>query len=138
MDFIGSVGLMLVILGAVLLIQGEASTLLAVLVFFIGVVLTGFLSKKFTDIIFARAAKIKYRKWDKASAEIIKIEWSKRIGTRGGMIALFQQSIFDVDYKYIYNGKEYIGRSIIDFKPKDNKLEIYVNPQNPRESEPYK
>jgi hypothetical protein len=78
------------------------------------------------------------RKWDKTQAEIVKIIPSRRIGTRGPAVALFQRNIFDVDYKYSYNGKEYTGRDIIDFKPKELKLHLYVNPQNPAETRAYK
>jgi hypothetical protein len=81
---------------------------------------------------------LSFRKWDKVQAKIIKSIPSRRIGTRGPHIALFQWNVFDVDYKYSYNGKEYAGRDIIDFKPKELKLHLYVNPQNPAETRAYK
>ncbi|MDR1684529.1 MAG: DUF3592 domain-containing protein [Elusimicrobiota bacterium] len=80
----------------------------------------------------------KYRKWAKAQAQIVDIEWSKRIGTRGVFGALFQPHIFDVSYKYSYNGQDYTGSTIIDFKPQNNALNLYINPQNPQETYVYK
>ena len=136
MHFIGSVGLMLVILGAVLLIRGEALTLLAILAFIVGLTLLGFLSIKFADIFAGVIAKIKYRKWSKVQAEITKLEPSKKVGTRGAnyITLLVRPNVFDIAYKYTYGGKEYAGESISDIAPKGNNIQIYVNPLEPRQS----
>ncbi|MDR1123881.1 MAG: DUF3592 domain-containing protein [Elusimicrobiota bacterium] len=136
MFFIGSVGLLLVLLGVVLLIQGEAATLLAILAFIIGIVLLGFLSIKFADIISAAAAKIKYRNWAKMPAEITKIEPSKKVGTRGYnyITLLVRPNVFDITYKYVYDGKEYLGESMTDIAPEGNNIQVYVNPRDPQQS----
>jgi hypothetical protein len=135
MFFIGSVGLLLAALGVVLLVRGEASTLLAILAFIVGIVLLGFLSIKFADIVAVVVAKIKYRNWTKMPAEIIKIEPSKKVGTRGAnyITLLTRPNVFDITYKYVYDGKEYCGESMTDFTPKGN-IQVYVNPQAPQQS----
>ena len=136
MYFMGSVGLLLVVLGVVLLLQGEVSTLLAILAFIVGITLLGFLSIKFADIVDVFVAKIKYRKWLKMPAEITKIEPSKKVGTRGAnyIALLLRTNVFDISYKYTYDGKEYRGESITDITPKDNNIQVYVNPQDPQQS----
>jgi hypothetical protein len=81
---------------------------------------------------------IKSRNWEKTFAKIINIKPSAKIGTRGPLTALFQWHIYDVNYRYEYNDKEYKGTSIIDFKPKTKQLHIRVNPANPNQTHIYK
>ena len=104
--------------------------------FLIALALLGFLSIKFSDFIFWFAAKIKYRNWAKVPAEITKIEQNKTIGTRGAnyISLLLRPNVFDITYKYTCGGKEYQGTSITDIAPENNNIQVYVNPQDPRQS----